>query len=165
MAPPAPIGHRVRYPPRMTDDLTIDQALAEIMSLSGRIDALEPDDPKRVPLERQRENLRVDVRKADDASRSLPVLLNELGALERRLKQIDARPIDEGWAEKARYRGMRWFNDPGAYSNRINEMLDAEDAYERSEIVERIVEIKAVLKQRADEPRESPQTPDPRRQL
>ena len=137
----------------MTDDLTIDQALAEIMSLSERIDALGPDDPNRVALERQREELRTDVREASDASRSLPGLLNELGALQRRLSQIDARPIDEGWSEKARYRGVRWFNDPGAYSNTINEMLNAEDADERLEIVERIAEIETVLKQRSDEPR------------
>ena len=143
----------------MTDDLTIDQALAEIMSLSERIDALEPDDRKRATFERQREDLRADVREASNASRSLPGLLNELGALQRRLSQIDTRPIDHGWAEKARYRGVRWFNDPGAYSSTINDMLNAEDADERSEIVERIAEIEMVPKLRSDEPRPGAEGP------
>lgn len=131
----------------MTDDLTLDQALAEIIALSAKIDALDPDHPKRISLEHQRDDLREDVREAADASRSVPVLLNELGTLQRRLAQIDDRPIDSGWAEKARYRGVRWINDPGAYSNRINEMIDAQDEYERSEVVTRIAEIEAVLKQ------------------
>ncbi len=131
----------------MTDDLTIDQALAEIIALSAKIDALNPDDPKRVPLERQRENLRVDVREAADVSRSVPGLLNELGTLQRRLAQIDDRPIGKGWAEKGHY---RWMNDPGAYSNKINDMIDGQDAHERSIIVTRIAEIEAVLKQQAE---------------
>lgn len=131
----------------MTDDLTIDQALAEIIALSARIDAMNPDDPKLVPLEHQRQNLRIDVREAVDASRSVPGLLNELGTLQRRLAQIDDRPIGRGWAEKGHY---RWVNDPGAYSNRINEMLDAQDADERQTVVTRIAEIEAVLKQQAE---------------
>lgn len=129
----------------MTDDLTVDQALSEIITLSERIGELEPGVPKRIALEREREGLRTDVRTAYDASRSESVLLNELGALQRRLAQIDERPIDSGWAEKARYRGVRWINDPGAYSNQINAMINAQDADERETIVTRIAEIKAVL--------------------
>jgi len=136
----------------MAEELTIDQALAEIMTLSAKIEALDPGDPKREALEQQRDDLRADARRADDTSRSLPVLLNELGALQRRLEQIDSRPIHEGWSEKARDRGVRWLNDPGAYSNKINEMLNSEDADERAAIVTRIGEIEAVLKQRADYP-------------
>ena len=134
----------------MTDDLTVDQALAEIIALSAKIDALDPDNLKRVALERQRERLRSDVREAADTARSVPGLLNELGTLQRRLAQIDERPIDSGWAEKARYRGVRWINDPGAYSNRINEMLNAQDADEREIVVTRIAEIEAVLKQESE---------------
>ena len=131
----------------MTEDLTVDQALAEIIALSARIEALDPDDPKRVTLERQRQSLRTDVREAADASRSEAGLLNELGTLQRRLAQIDDRPIGKGWAEKGHY---RWVNDPGAYSNRINDMLDAQDADERSIIVARIAEIEAVLDPRVE---------------
>ncbi len=131
----------------MTDDLTIDQALAEIIALSAKIQALNPDDPKRVALVSQREDLRIDVREAADASRSEPGLLNEFGTLQRRLAQIDDRPIGRGWAEKGHY---RWMNDPGAYSNRINEMIDAQDADERATIVTRMVEIEAVLNPRAE---------------
>lgn len=131
----------------MTEDLTVDQALAEIIALSSKIEALDPDDPKRGQLERQRQRLRTDVRGAADASRSEAGLLNELGTLQRRLDQIDDRPIGQGWAEKGHY---RWVNDPGAYSNRINEMLDAQDADERSTIVARIAEIEAVLDPEVD---------------
>lgn len=131
----------------MNDDLTIDEALAEIMGLSARIDAMETDDPERVALERRRHDLRADVQEAADAARSEPVLRNELGTLRRRLTQIDDRPIGKGWAEKGRY---RWVNDPGAYSNRINEMLDAEDADEREAIVNRIAEIEAALAPEAE---------------
>ena len=131
----------------MSDDLTLDQALAEIVALSAKIEALDPDGPKRVALERQRQSLRVDVREAADASRSGPGLLNELGTLQRRLAQIDDRPIGKGWAEKGHY---RWVNDPGAYSNRINEMIDDQDAYERETIVTRIAEIQEALDERAE---------------
>ena len=126
----------------MTDDLTVDEALAKIIALSAKIDALEPDDPQRVALERQHHELRTDVRKAADASRSEAGLRNELGTLKRRLAQIDDLPIGKGWAEKGRY---RWVNDPGAYSGRINEMLEAHDADEREAIVTRIAEIEEAL--------------------
>jgi hypothetical protein len=131
----------------MSDELTVDQALAEIIALSARIDASDSDSPKRVTLERQREMLRVDIREAADATRSEPGLRNELGTLQRRLAQIDDRPIGKGWTEKGNY---RWVNDPGAYSGKINQMLDAEDAYERAEIVTRIAEIEAALERRAE---------------
>jgi hypothetical protein len=36
-------------------------------------------------------------------------------------------------------------NDPGAYSDKINEMLDSQDADEREEIVTRIAEIRTIL--------------------
>ncbi|MEA2024003.1 MAG: hypothetical protein U9N79_06890 [Actinomycetota bacterium] len=129
----------------MTDDLTVDQALEKIIALSASINALEPDNPQRAALERQRDELREDIQSAADASRSVPGLLNELGTLRQRLARIDDRPINEGWAEKARNRWVRWVNDPGAYSNRINEMLDTKDADERAAIVARIAEIEDVL--------------------
>ncbi len=131
----------------MSDELTVDEALAGIIALSAKIDALGPDNPKRVDLERQRETLRVDIREAADAARPEPGLLNELGTLQRRLAQIDDRPIGKGWAEKGHY---RWVNDPGAYSGRINEMLDAQNADEREAIVTRIAEIEAVLKRQPE---------------
>jgi hypothetical protein len=136
------IEHGVRCLPFMADDLTVDQALAEIIALSAKIDALEPADPKRIAVERQRDRLRADIREAADESRSEAGLLNELGTLQRRLAQIDDRPIGRGWAEKGHY---RWVNDPGAYSSRINETLDAQDADERATIIDRIAEIESVL--------------------
>ncbi|MFV9671667.1 MAG: hypothetical protein ACNYZH_00455 [Acidimicrobiia bacterium] len=126
----------------MTENLTLDQALAKIMALSAQIGGLDSTDPRRAALERERDGLRDDVREAADESRSVPGLQNELGTLQRRLAQIDDRPIDKGWAEKGHY---RWVNDPGAYSNRINEMLDAQDADERESIITRIAEIEEVL--------------------
>ncbi len=44
---------------------------------------LDPDDPKTLDLDCESEGLRVEVRKAADASRSEAVLLNELGTLQR----------------------------------------------------------------------------------
>lgn len=126
----------------MADDLTVDEALAEIIAISTKTDAMEPGEPGRIALERRRQELRTDVQKAADGSRSEAGLRNELGTLHRRLEQIDDRPIGKGWAEKGNY---RWVNDPGAYSGRINEMLTAQDADERKVIVGRIAEIEAVL--------------------
>jgi hypothetical protein len=142
LLPALTIEHGVRCLPFMADNLTVNQALAEIIALSAEIDALEPADPKRIAFERQRDTLRADIREAADESRSEAGLLNELGTLQRRLAQIDDRPIGRGWAEKGRY---RWVNNPAAYSNRINEMLDPQDADERTTIVNRIAEIESVL--------------------
>ncbi len=133
---------RVLCHPLMTDDLTVDQALAKIIALSAKIEGLDSSGPERAALERERKDLRGDVREAADESRSVPGLQNELGTLERRLAQIDDRPIGRGWAEKGHY---PWVNDPGAHSNRINEMLDTQDADERESIVTRIAEIEDVL--------------------
>jgi hypothetical protein len=85
----------------MTDDVTVDQALAEIIALSAKIESLDSDNPERIALERQREGPRIDVREAADASRSVRGLLNELGTLQRRLTQIDDRPIGRGWQRRA----------------------------------------------------------------
>lgn len=131
----------------MTDDPTLDEALAEVVALSSRIAAKDPEDPARLTLERQRDQLRSAIRSASDASRSDAALHNELGMLRRRLEQIDDRPIGKGWAEKGNY---RWVNDPGAYSGRINEMLEAQDAHERAEIVLRVAEIEKALSPPAD---------------
>lgn len=68
----------------------------------------------------------------------VPAFQIELGTLQRRLAQIDDRPIGRGWAEKGHY---RWDDDPGVCSNNINEMLDAQDADERESVVTRIAEI------------------------
>ena len=147
LLPRLTIERRVLCHPPMTDDITVDQALAKIMALSAKIGGLDSSDPKRAALEREREDLRGDVREATDESRSVLGLQNELGTLQRRLAQIDDRPIGRGWTEKGH---CRWVNDPGAYSNKINEMLDGQDADERESIVTRIAEIEKVLNQPAE---------------
>ena len=126
----------------MNDDLSVDEALAEIVSLSGQIDALAPDDRRRATLEHQRDQLRAAAREAADASRSNAGLRHELESLRRRLSSIDERPIGKGWAEKGNY---GWVNDPSAYSTEINRAIEGQDAEERALIVTRIAELEAAL--------------------
>lgn len=126
----------------MNDDLSVDEALSEIVSLSGRIDALPPGNRHRVGLEHRRDQLRAAAREASDASRSDAILRHELDSLQQRLAQIDERPIGKGWAEKGNY---GWVNDPSAYSRRINRELEDQDAVERTAIISRIQELKKLL--------------------
>ena len=126
----------------MSNDLSVDEALAEIVSLSGQIDALAPDDRRRATLEHQRDQLRAAAREAADASRSNAGLRHELESLRRRLSSIDERPIGKGWAEKGNY---GWVNDPSAYSTEINRAIEGQDAEERALIVTRIAELEAAL--------------------
>lgn len=129
----------------MDEEVKIDAALAEIIELSAAIEAPAIDDRERKHLERRRSDLRNAVREAADAARPESGLRNELGALRRRLAQIDEQPIGKGWAEKGRY---RWVNDPGAYAGRINEILIEQDADERAMILRRISEIEAAIEAR-----------------
>jgi len=126
----------------VTEPDSIDDLLEELVFLSDRLgrDDLTPDE--RTRLEDRRSYLRGVARRADDASRSRAVLENELGALRRRLAEIDDRPIGKGWSEKT---NTRWLNDPGAYSSQINRMISDQDRDERARIVERIGEIESAL--------------------
>ncbi|MEN8114063.1 MAG: hypothetical protein ABFS21_06710 [Actinomycetota bacterium] len=126
----------------MSDDLSVDDALSMIMSLSREIDSLAPDDHRRSSLEHRRDQLRVAAQSAADSSRSGVALHHELAGLRTRLSEIDGKPIGKGWAEKGHY---RWVNDPSAYANNINAMLDEQDAEERAKIISRIKELEQLL--------------------
>jgi len=126
----------------MAEPDSIDDLLAELVDVSDRLAGDDLTAGERTRLENRRTVLRDVARRADDASRTRPVLENELGALRRRLAEIDDRPIGKGWSEKT---NTRWLNDPGAYSSQINRMISDQDRDERARIVERIVEIESAL--------------------
>jgi len=126
----------------VTEPDSIDDLLAELVDLSGRLGGDDLTPAERSRLEDRRSRLRELARRVDDASRSRAVLENELGTLRRRLAEIDDRPIGKGWTEKT---NTRWLNDPGAYSSQINRMIDDQDRDERTRIVERIGEIESAL--------------------
>ena len=126
----------------MAEPDSIDDLLAELVDVSDRLAGDDLTTGERTRLENRRTVLRDVARRADDASRSRPVLENELGALRRRLAEIDDRPIGKGWSEKT---NTRWLNDPGAYSSQINRMISDQDRDERARIVERIGEIESAL--------------------
>ncbi|MEN8234631.1 MAG: hypothetical protein ABFR89_06875 [Actinomycetota bacterium] len=128
----------------MSDDLSVDEALSTIRTLSDEIESLPPDDRRRATLEHRRDQLRAAARAATDASRSEVSLQHELAGLQQRLARIDERPIGKGWAEKGHY---RWVNDPGAYANQINEKLNEQDALERATIIARILELERALQE------------------
>ena len=126
----------------MAEPDSIDDLLAELVDVSDRLAGDDLTTGERTRLENRRTVLRDVARRADDASRSRPVLENELGTLRRRLAEIDDRPIGKGWSEKT---NTRWLNDPGAYSSQINRMISDQDRDERARIVERIGEIESAL--------------------
>lgn len=129
----------------MNEPKTVDDLLAEIIEITARINETEPGTEQREHLEARREALRSAARLAGDRARPDAGLLNELGTLNRRLAEIDARPIGKSFMEKTSH---RWFNDPGAYSSQINRMIDGQDEDEREALIERIQEIKTVLASR-----------------
>ncbi len=126
---------------------SVDEALAEITAIIGRLDALGPGDPGRAGLVARRDELRKSARDASVASRSDDILRYERDQARRRIAELDSRPVKKSWVEK---RNFRWINDPGAYSNRINQMIEDQDATERGQLERRIVEIDAKLHDTGD---------------
>jgi hypothetical protein len=130
----------------MKDPATVDELLAEIVTITEALEDPAVGSADRTALETRRDALRDAARRAGDSARSEAGLRNELGTLTERLAEIDGRPIGKGWTEKTSY---RWFNDPGAYSSQINRMLAEQDGDERARIVTRIGEIEEVLRSRS----------------
>ncbi|GMQ85877.1 MAG: hypothetical protein BMS9Abin07_1446 [Acidimicrobiia bacterium] len=123
-------------------NLSVDEALAEITAIIERLDAMGPGDPGRAGLVARRDELRKSARDASVASRSDDILRYERNQAVRRIAELDSRPVKKSWVEK---RNFRWINDPGAYANRINEMIAEQNATEREQLQRRIVEIDAQL--------------------
>lgn len=124
------------------ETLSTDEALAEIHSIIDRLDAMGPGDPGRTDLIARRDQLRRSAREAAVASRSTDTLLYERDQAQRRLAEIDARGARKLKAEK---RVLSWIIDPGSEANRIDRMLQEQDAAERDELERRIVEIEVQL--------------------
>jgi len=130
----------------MNEPTTVDELLAQIIAITAQIEAADPDTAHYERLQDRREELRTAAQRAGDAARSDAGLLNELGTLERRLEEIDDRPIGKSFMEKTNY---RYYNDPGAYSSQINRMINQQDETERESITQRIAEIKLEIKDRS----------------
>ena len=84
---------------------------------------------------------------ASVASRSDDILRYERDQARRRIAELDSTPVKKSWVEK---RNFRWINDPGAYSNRINQMIAEQNATEREQLERQIVEIDAKLHDTGD---------------
>jgi hypothetical protein len=126
--------------------ITVDAALTELRDINSRLERLALDDPARRTLESRKEELQTAARLAADRARDPAALERELDQLRGRLDEIDERPIDRSWAQKGDY---RWINDPGAYSNVINQKIAEGDAAEREAITERIGELETALQESA----------------
>ncbi|MCH7844358.1 MAG: hypothetical protein IIC70_00605 [Acidobacteria bacterium] len=128
-------------------NLSVDEALAEVTAIIDRLNAMGPGDPGRAGLVARRDELRKSARDASVASRSDDILRYERDQARRRIAELDSTPVKKSWVEK---RNFRWINDPGAYSNRINQMIAEQNATEREQLERRIVEIDAKLHDTGD---------------
>lgn len=123
-------------------EITVDEALAELMDINRRLGNLAGDDPLRRSLESRKVELQTAARQAADRGRDPAALELELAELRSRLRGLDDRPIGKGWSEKGNY---RWINDPGAYANVINRRIAEGDSPDREWVEQRIGELEAVL--------------------
>jgi hypothetical protein len=124
------------------EQTSVDAALSEITAITARLDAMGPGDPGRRDLIAKRDDLRRSARDASAASRSVDTLRYELDRAYRLLADLDARAAERAKSEK---RGFRWINDPDSEANRINRMLEEQDADARRQLERRINEIERQL--------------------
>lgn len=110
---------------------SIDDIYTTIISLSDEIANLPPDSPKRKRLEQERDRIRSQAATIAIAGRHPKSVELEIEAIERRLGQIDALFIKEGYMEKRTGKNIQ---DPGAYSITINRLLDGQHAEEVKEL-------------------------------
>lgn len=121
---------------------SVDAALSEITEITARLDAMGPGDPGRRELIARRDELRRSARDASAASRSVDTLRYELDQSYRALEDLDARATERAKSEK---RAFRWINDPDSEANRINRMLEEQDAAAREQLERRVREIEHQL--------------------
>jgi hypothetical protein len=126
----------------VSDEMSVDEALAEINEIIEQLNAMGPADPGRAELIARRDELRKSAQDASVASRSEDILRYERDQARRRLAEIEARSAERAKAEKS---PLRWIIDPGSEANRINRMLKEQDAAARDELERRILEIEVLL--------------------
>jgi predicted RNase H-like nuclease (RuvC/YqgF family) len=124
------------------EQTSVEAALSEITAITARLDAMGPGDPGRRELIARRDELRRSARDASAASRSVDTLRYELDQAHRALADLDARAEERAKSEK---RSFRWINDPESEANRIDRMLEEQDAEARHQLERRISEIQHQL--------------------
>lgn len=124
------------------EQLSIDEALEELRTISTELDRLPDGDARRASLLARRDRLRDAARHAADDTRDPAVLEWELDHLRRRLSELDGERIQKAWPEKGNY---RWINDPSAYSRGINREIDDKTQEERAFLESRITQLEASL--------------------
>lgn len=117
----------------------IDEILAAIRDVSGRIDQL-PEGDTRAALEVEREQLRARARLIGDTSRRRSNLAAELEAVEAQLAALRETGITPALHEQ-----YKMITDPSAYRRRINETIEANSADRLEELERRRVEILEAL--------------------
>jgi hypothetical protein len=127
----------------MTD---LDAILAELGDLRTALDGLAPEHPHRIDLEKRREVLHARARRQADLIRPTPELRRELDTAKKRLAELDSMRIKPSFTER---RQERWpIGDPTGYIHKINSTIEEGTADERTDLVERIAEISAMLDDR-----------------
>ena len=119
---------------------SISDLYSNILSLSEQIDSLSPNDAGRKKLEDERDRMRSVAATIAAAGRHPKSVENEIETIERRLEQIDALLITEGYTEK---RSGRNLQDPGAYSSTINRLLTDQHADEVASLTERLKRLRS----------------------
>lgn len=131
----------------MARELSVDEVLAELRRLSATLAGLREDDPRRVALDRRREELRRTARDAADRARHPDSLRRELELLRDRLAALEALPIEPSWPERT---PAPWINDPSAYARDINRRIAEQTAGERRWLAARIARLETLLQSRND---------------
>lgn len=127
----------------MTD---LDAILGELAEIRTRLDGLAGDDPARTELEERREVLHASARREADLIRPSEELRRELDTAKRRLTEIDEMGITPSFTER---RQERWpIGNPTGYIQKINSAIESNTETERTELVQRIAEISAMLDDR-----------------
>ncbi len=123
----------------------IDANLAEIMSLSRRIDAL-PEGETRAALEEERDRRRERARRLTDVTRSEVNLKAELAGVEEQLATLGEVPIKPALNES-----YKLVTDPSAYRRRINRQIEDNEADRRAALEIRRSELRAALDAQRDQ--------------
>ena len=122
----------------MTD---IDALLTAIVDLSHQLDELSDDDPRRGELESRRDSLRSEAEAISDSLRHPASVAAEIDMLERRIKEIEAMAIGQGYSEKRLHTTIQ---DPSAYSHGINRRLEKNHEEELEAITLRLAHLRTL---------------------
>lgn len=126
---------------------SIDDIYTTIISLSNQLAEMPSDDPRRKQLENERNRLRTQAATIATDGRHPRSVELEIEAIERRLEEIEALLIKEGYMER---RSGRNIQDPGAYSSTINRRLTQQHAHEVERLTEQLGRLRRSVADDAD---------------